>query len=237
MRVTILETGRAPGRLSEDFPRYADMFVSLLSKADENLSFEAVAVLDGAPLPDVSGCEAVLITGSPMGVYDSTPWMDPLRDFVRQAFEAKTPMIGVCFGHQVIADALGGDVSKSEKGWGVGRHSYDILAQRPWMAGSGRQVSLSVSHQDQVITPPRGVRTLARSAHTEHAMLAYDNAPVMSIQGHPEFGDAFASALYGERRSKSLADDQADAAIESLAQPEDNALVGDWMVRFLRSAR
>jgi GMP synthase-like glutamine amidotransferase len=237
MRVTILETGRAPGRLSEDFPRYADMFVSLLSNADENLSFKTIAVLDGAPLPGVSSCEAVLITGSPTGVYDSTPWMDPLRDFVRQAFEAKTPMIGVCFGHQVIADALGGDVRKSEKGWGVGRHTYDVLGQRPWMAGAGPKVSLSVSHQDQVIIPPKGAQTLARSAHTEHAMLSYDNAPVMSIQGHPEFGDAFASALYGARRGESLTDDRADAAIESLAQPEDNAMVGDWMARFLRSAR
>lgn len=237
MRVTILETGRAPGRLSEDFPRYADMFVSLLSNADENLSFETVALLDGAALPEASRCEAVVITGSPVGVYDSTPWMDPLRDFVRQAYASKTPMVGVCFGHQVIADAMGGDVRKSEKGWGVGRHTYDLIARRPWMNGAGERVSLSVSHQDQVITPPKGAMTLARSAHTEHAMLAYEDAPVMSMQGHPEFGDAFVSALYGARRGKTLTDEQADAAIESLGQPEDNALVGDWMVRFLRSAR
>src|SRR5689334_25133432 len=108
MRVTILETGRAPGRLSEEFPRYPDMFVSLLSKADKDLSFETVALLDGAPLPDPRACEAVLITGSPFGVYDSTPWMDPLRDFIRRAHGAKTPTIGVCFGHQIVADALGG---------------------------------------------------------------------------------------------------------------------------------
>ncbi|MDP3738167.1 MAG: glutamine amidotransferase [Hyphomonadaceae bacterium] len=236
MRVTILETGRAPGRLSEDFPRYADMFVSLLSNADENLSFETVALLDGAALPDPSRREAVVITGSPVGVYDSTPWMDPLRDFVRQAFEARTPMVGICFGHQIIADAMGGDVRKSEKGWGVGRHSYEIIGKRPWMNGAGSSVSLSVSHQDQVITPPKGAVTLARSAHTEHAMLVYDGAPVMSLQGHPEFGDAFVLALYGARRGRSLTDEQVDAAIESLAQPEDNALVGEWMVRFLRSA-
>ena len=100
--------------------------------------------------------------------------MDPLREFVRQAFEAKTPMVGVCFGHQIIADAMGGDVRKSEKGWGVGRHSYEIVGRRPWMNGAGANVSLSVSHQDQVITPPAGAVTLARSAHTEHAMLAYE---------------------------------------------------------------
>jgi GMP synthase-like glutamine amidotransferase len=213
------------------------MFVSLLSKADEGLAFESIALIDGQALPDPGTCEAIVITGSPFGVYDSTPWMGPLRDFVRRTFAAGTPMVGICFGHQVIADAMGGDVRKSEKGWGVGRHTYQILEKRPWMTDAGKSVSLSVSHQDQVITPPDGAKTLARSAHTEHAMLAYRDAPVISVQGHPEFGGAFSAALYGARRGKSLSDDQVDAAIESLRQPEDNALVGEWMVNFLRSAR
>jgi GMP synthase-like glutamine amidotransferase len=237
MRVTILETGRAPGRLSEDYPRYPDMFVSLLSKADKNLSFETVALLDGAPLPDPEACEAVLITGSPFGVYDSTPWMDSLRAFIRGAYHGKTPMVGVCFGHQVIADALGGVVRKSEKGWGIGRHTYDVLDARPWMAGAGASMSLAVSHQDQVIEPPLGAVTLARSAHTEHAMLAYEGAPVISLQGHPEFSDTFVSALYSARRGKTLTDAAVDAAIESLGRPEDNAKVAGWMARFLRTAR
>ncbi|MEZ6029784.1 MAG: type 1 glutamine amidotransferase [Hyphomonadaceae bacterium] len=236
MRVTIIETGRAPGRLSETFPRYPDMFVSLLAAADPDLAFETVAVLDREALPDPSACDAVLITGSPFGVYDDTPWMNPLRGFIRGAFAARTPMIGVCFGHQIIADAMGGDVRKSPKGWGVGRHTYDLNDRRDWMAGVGKAVALSVSHQDQVITPPPGAVTLASSTHTEHAMLAYNEAPVISIQGHPEFSDAFVSALYLARRGGSLTDAQVDGAIASLAQPEDNALVGEWFARFLRNA-
>ena len=237
MRITILETGRAPGRLSEDYPRYPDMFVSLLSKADDSLCFESVALVDGEALPDPSVCDAVLITGSPAGVYDSTPWMDPLRTFIRAGFAAKTPMVGVCFGHQIIADAMGGEVRKSGKGWGVGRHTYTINRRRDWMMDAGPTVSLSVSHQDQVITPPLGAITLAHSAHTDHAMLAYADAPVISVQGHPELSDPFVSALWSARRGKSLTDAQVDGALESLTRPEDNALVGDWIVRFLRSAR
>jgi GMP synthase-like glutamine amidotransferase len=237
MRVTILETGRAPGRLAEDYPRYPEMFVSLLSKADESLTFETIAVIDGAPPPDPTLCEAVLVTGSPAGVYDATPWMDQMRSFVREAFATQTPMVGVCFGHQIIADAMGGVVKKSEKGWGVGRHTYEIIERRPWMNHAGQTFSLSVSHQDQVIVPPPGTATLARSTHTGHAMLAYASAPVISLQGHPEFSDAFVSALYSARRGKTLSNSVVDAALESLSEPEDNALVGEWMVNFLRGAR
>jgi GMP synthase-like glutamine amidotransferase len=236
MKVTILETGRAPGRLSDDFPRYPEMFVSLLSNADENLAFQTVPLIEGAGLPDPAKLEAVIITGSPSGVYDAAPWIGPLRAFVRSAFAARTPMVGICFGHQLIADAMGGEVRKSEKGWGLGRHTYEILEHRPWMVDADKSFSLSVSHQDQVVAPPKAAVTLARSAHTEHAMLAYEDAPVMSLQGHPEFGDAFVTALYGARRGTTLSDAQVDAAIESLARPEDNALVGDWMARFFQGA-
>lgn len=236
MKVTIIETGRAPGRLSEDFPRYPRMFEALLSAADAGLRFETVSLVEGEALPDAAACEGVLITGSPAGVYDATPWMEPLRRFVRAAFAVETPMVGVCFGHQIIADAMGGDVRKSEKGWGVGRHTYQLLQHRPWMAGAGASVSLAVSHQDQVITPPEGAVTLARSAHTEHAMLAYTQAPVMSLQGHPEFEDDFVAALYAARRGR-LSDAQVDGAIASLGRAHDNARVGQWMASFLRGVR
>jgi GMP synthase-like glutamine amidotransferase len=237
MKVTILEAGRAPGRLAEEYPRYPEMFASLLSEVDGRLTFETIALLDGAAPPDPTHCEAALITGSPFGVYDSTPWMDSLRAFVRSAFAAKTPLIGVCFGHQIIADAMGGLVRKSEKGWGVGRHTYQVVERRPWMTEAPSLISLNVSHQDQVIEPPKGAVTLARSDHTAHAMLAYDEAPVISLQGHPEFGASFCEALYSVRRGKSLSEAQADAAIASLKQPSDSALAGGWIARFLESVR
>ena len=237
MKITILETGRAPGKLVDEYPRYPDMFAALLSPSDRELAYESVAVLDGEALPDPSACEAVLITGSPFGVYDSTPWMDPLRRFIRAAHGARIPMVGVCFGHQIIADALGGEVRKSEKGWGIGRHSYDITRRRDWMGEDRPAVSLSASHQDQVITPPVGAVTLARSAHTEHAILEYADAPVITIQGHPEFSDRYASALWQARRGKALTDAQVDAALASMEKPGDGALVGSWIVSFLRSVR
>lgn len=237
MKITILEAGRAPGALAGLFPSYPEMFVRLLSGVDASLLFETVELLDGAAPPDPSGLDAALITGSPAGVYDQTAWMDSLRRFIREAHGAKTPLVGVCFGHQIMADALGGDVRKSPKGWGVGRHAYDILDTRPWMTNAAASFALAVSHQDQVIAPPAGVVSLARSSHTEHAMLHWPDAPMMSVQGHPEFDDTFASALYSARRGASLSDEMVDAAIESLRQPEHSSQVGEWIVRFLASAR
>lgn len=237
MKITILETGRAPGKLVDEYPRYPAMFASLLSLSDRELAYESVAVLDGEALPTASACEAILITGSPYGVYDSTPWMDQLRSFIRSACDAGIPMVGVCFGHQIIADALGGEVRKSEKGWGIGRHTYEITRKRDWMGEGRPAISLSASHQDQVITPPAGAVTLARSDHTDHAILEYSNAPVITIQGHPEFSDKYASALWQARRGKALSDAQVDAALASMLKRGDGALVGDWIVRFLRSVR
>jgi GMP synthase-like glutamine amidotransferase len=234
MRITIIETGRAPAPLSDIYPRYPDMFSALLLRVDDRLRFDLVALPDGDALPDPGRCEAVLITGSPLGVYDQAPWMDQLRDFIRAAAEAGTPMIGVCFGHQLIADALGGEVRKSEKGWGIGRHAYTLLSRETWMREAVSGFSLVASHQDQVITPPPEAVTLASSAHTAHAMLVYRGAPILTLQGHPEFTDAFAAALYNARRGRSLSDEMVDAAIDSLAQPEDSDLVAEWILAFLR---
>lgn len=237
MRVTLLETGRPPGRLAELYPSYPAMFERLLAAADERLTFETVAVCDAVAPPDPRACEAVLITGSPAGVYDDLAWIEPLRGFIREAAAAATPMVGVCFGHQILADAMGGVVRKSEKGWGVGRHVYELSGRRAWMGEAGASFALAASHQDQVIEPPPGAETLAANAHTAHAMLAYRDAPILSLQGHPEFNDTFASALYSARRGVSLSDAAVDAALGSLATPDDNAEVGEWIVAFLRGAR
>jgi GMP synthase-like glutamine amidotransferase len=236
MKLTIFETGRPPGRLAQIYPGYGEMFVSLMSGADAALTFETVALIDGAAIPDADTIEAALITGSPLGVYDHAPWMDDLRELIRTLSRRRRPMIGVCFGHQLIADALGGVVRKSEKGWGLGRHVYDIAGAEDFMAGAEAAFSLVASHQDQVISPPAGARTLAQSAHTAHAMLVYDHAPIVSVQGHPEFSAPFAASLYNLRRGAVFTDDEADRAVESLASDCDGQLVAQWFARFLQKA-
>jgi GMP synthase-like glutamine amidotransferase len=111
--------------------------------------------------------EAVMITGSPAGVYDDEAWIGPLADFIRAGAAAGVPQVGICFGHQILAEALGGKVIKSDKGWGVGRHTYDVVACPGFVSETcPPTVSAAVSHQDQVVALPPGAEVIAASDFT-----------------------------------------------------------------------
>ena len=223
MKLAILETGRPPGDLANRFGDYPEMLERLLGPGFEIERFDVQA----GQLPDPAAREAVLITGSPAGVYDPLPWIEPLAEFIRAAKHSR--MVGVCFGHQVMADALGGQVIKSAKGWGTGLHSYSVVHREPWMDGAG-PLAVPASHQDQVVVQPPNTLVVAASDFTPLAALAWTDRPAISFQFHPEFSPAFAKALVAERYDRVP---NPDGAIASLDAPNDNARVGGWIRRFL----
>jgi GMP synthase-like glutamine amidotransferase len=175
-----------------------------------------------------------VVTGSSAGVYDPLPWIEPLKEFLRAA-RGRAKLVGVCFGHQVMAEAFGGRVEKSERGWGVGLHRYELFARRDWMEPVDR-ICVPASHQDQVVAPPPGATVLAGSAFCPNGMLAYDDQSAISLQLHPEFEPAYARALIETRRGDRYLDADADRAILSYEQPDDRARVGAWIQRFLASS-
>jgi GMP synthase-like glutamine amidotransferase len=231
MKIGILAAGHAPRSLIPEFGDYAAMFQALLAGRGYDWRVFDTPAGDYPDRPEA--CDAYIVTGASAGVYDGEPWIDTLLEFLRAA-RGRARMVGVCFGHQAMAQAFGGRVIKSPKGWGVGLHAYDVAARRPWM-DDARQVSLSASHQDQVAEPPPTATVIAGSDFCPYAMLAYDDAPAISIQPHPEFAPAFSAALIEKQRGRSLSDEQADAAVKSLQAPDDHARVGDWIGRFLGS--
>ncbi len=233
MKLTLIQTGDVPTPLQPQFGAYAPMFSTMFERVGTTFEYEVVSVADGAPFPDPAALEAILLPGSAAGVYDNhLPWMAPLRDFIRQAYAASTPMVGICFGHQIMADALGGDVRKSEKGWGLGRHSYAVTSRPAFMAGAGEALAVACSHQDQVIAPPADAEVILSSEFTPNAGLLYRNGAALSFQPHPEFEDPYTLALAELRRGKT-ADEVVDTAVASLATPSHSDDVARYIGNFL----
>jgi GMP synthase-like glutamine amidotransferase len=223
MSLAILEAGAPPPALLAEFGHYPAMFERLLGM--EATTYEVRA---GELPPDVADHAAYLITGSSAGVYEDLPWIAPLIAFLQSA-KGRAKLVGICFGHQIMAEAFGGRAEKSAKGWGVGLHNYPIVRREAWM-DAAPSVSAPASHQDQVVQPPPGAEVIAASVFTPYAGLAWRDQPAISFQFHPEMSPAFARALYDSRRDR-IPD--VDAAIDSLNAPNDNSRVGNWINRFL----
>ena len=224
MRIAILETGRPPSALAERFGDYPSMMARMLGGGFNIDRFDVAA---GELPADPSDYEAYLVTGSPAGVYDPLPWIEPLKDFLRSAHDQK--LVGICFGHQIMAEAFGGHVEKSDKGWGIGLQHYEVDRVEPWM-GEVAAIDVPASHQDQVVAQPPNTEVVASSVFTPFAALAWIDRPAISVQFHPEFEPEYAKALIESRREKMP---DADGAIASLDQPNDNARIADWIRRFL----
>jgi len=233
-RITIIETGLVGPQYRERYGTYPQMFARMVAAADPSIGCGVVSIANAEPLPDPAGLDAILITGSSAGVYEDLDWIAPLEDFVRAAHDKRVPMVGVCFGHQLIAQALGGKVRKSDKGWGIGRHVYRLAADNGLI--EGEQIAVACSHQDQVITPPASAHTIMSSDFTPHAGLLYANGTTLSVQPHPEFTVDYADALCDLRRGRAPGDVVA-AAKASLTEPLDHARLGGVIARFLNGRR
>jgi GMP synthase-like glutamine amidotransferase len=226
MKVGILETGAPPDALVRRFGAYPAMMAAMLGPGFEAASYDVAA---GALPAAADSHDAWLITGSPAGVYEDHAWIAPLEAFLREA-KGRTKLVGICFGHQIMAQAFGGRVEKSDRGWGIGLQSYDVAELAPWM-DEVSSFAIPVSHQDQIVEQPPASRVLAANAFSPFGLLAYDDGQSISFQGHPEWEPAFAQALIESRRDRLP---KVDEALASLDRPNDRPRVGEWIRRFLR---
>ena len=233
MRVGILKTGRPPRACIPQFGTYPDMFMQLLGPA----AYEwRVYAADEGELPaNPADCDAYLITGGAAGAYDPEPWIGETMAFLRAA-KGKAALVGVCLGHQLMAQAFGGQVIKSPKGWGVGENAYRVVRREPWMDAEAATIRLPASHQDQVVEKPPGAEVWAASDFTPYAGLIWPGERAVSLQPHPEFDPRYAVALIETRRDGPLSPDEADRAIKSYEGPDDRARVGGWIKNFLGAA-
>jgi GMP synthase (glutamine-hydrolysing) len=163
------------------------------------------------------------------------PWVGALAEFVRAVHRSRKPFVGICFGHQMLAHALGGEVAPAAQGWGVGVLEVDILKQEPWMQPPKSQLRIQHMHQDQVQRLPPGAVVLGRSAHCAVGMFRAGET-MLGIEGHPEFTPEFAQALIRAREAR-IGKERAQSALKSLSEPTDGPLVGRWIARFLRAGQ
>lgn len=225
-RIAILETGAPPPALAARHGDYPAMFRALLG---EGFDFETFDVRSG-DLPDPAAFDAAIITGSSAGVYEAYGWIAGLLDWIRAA-RGRTRLVGVCFGHQAMAQALGGRVEKSDKGWGVGLHHYQVASSEPWMSPAAATVAIPASHQDQVVEKPADARVILRSDFTPFAGLAWGEDAI-SMQPHPEFTPAFATELTAGRHDR-IDPALVARAVDSLGAADDRGVVGGWIRQFL----
>ncbi len=233
LTIGILKTDDVRPQLVDEFGEYPAMFAQLLNAVDADLNFRTYEVQRGDLPQDVDEVDAYLITGSKTSVYEPQQWIADTEDFLRKAHSAKKKMLGVCFGHQLLAQALGGKTVKAEQGWGLGVHQYQLSEAAGDYGSEGEQFSMLVSHQDQVVENVPGAQVLASSDFCPNAMIKVDDH-ILSFQAHPEFTKHYSESLLTLRREV-FGDDNVDKALDSLASDVSFDRVTNWMVQFFRA--
>ncbi|QXI63151.1 GMP synthase [glutamine-hydrolyzing] [Paracoccus marcusii] len=225
MRIGILQCGQSPAQLKRDLGDYPDMFVRLL--AGRGFDFTTWHV-EGMEFPqDIHDADGWLLTGSRHGAYEDHAFIPPLEDFIRRVHDAGVPMVGICFGHQIIAQALGGTVVKHPGGWAVGAQDYDF---------GGQPVTLNAWHQDQVVALPPGAQVAGRNVFCENAALIYGDR-AFTVQAHPEFGDDFIQGLMDTRAKGVVPDDLLAGAAARMGQADGASLLADRIEAFFKQPR
>lgn len=233
MKIAILKADTVRPELAAHHGEYPAMFKSLLRQVDPTIEFSTYDVEHQQYPRSTDGVDAWLLTGSKASVYDDEAWIGELKQFVRRLHQEQRTLIGICFGHQLIAQALGGSSEKAAVGWGVGIHNARWMKAPQWIANPGDGFNLLVSHQDQVSVPAPGSQVLAGSEFCPVAMCQLGDH-ILSLQGHPEFEPEYARALMNTRRER-LGEDTYQRGIATLDQASDQRQVAQWIVDFIRT--
>jgi GMP synthase-like glutamine amidotransferase len=228
MNIGLLQCDHVAARFQSIAGDYPEMFGALFGTRFNLIPYDVCNNVWPASLSD---CEAYVCTGSRWSVYEDVAWIHALKTFLRRAQETRTPFIGICFGHQMMAEALGGKVEKSSYGWGVGVQDVEIIQTEMWMRPPQTTLKLHFMHQDQVTRLPANSVVLARSEHCPVAAFRV-GATMLGIQAHPESTPEYSAALLTDRIAR-IGAERVEQARASLVQHTDEDVFVQWVAEFL----
>ncbi|MBY5921170.1 glutamine amidotransferase-related protein [Ferrimonas balearica] len=234
MVIGILDCDKVDPALAVDYGQYGDMFEAGFNRVSPGTQCR-IYDAQADSLPSVDECDGWVISGSRHSAYEPLDWIERLGEWTRVAFAAQVPVAGICFGHQLLAQALGGEVRKAEQGWGMGPYDTEVVLQAPWMQGAEPTLRLLSSHQDQVMVLPPDAELLATSAFCPNYSFAIGDR-VFTVQGHPEFLIGYNRAL-AEKRREQIGEAVYQQAIAGFDHPVDSDRFLSWILNFIRQSR
>ena len=232
MRIGILQCDHVKSELQPKFGNYPEMFATMIHAQNAQHELLNFAACDDE-LPDQTNlCEAYILTGSASSVYEDLQWIRELESFVRSLHQHKIPTVGICFGHQLLAQALGGETLKSPKGWGVGVAHYCVVANKDWIFPQVDEAKVLVSHQDQVTKLPPQAQKILESEFCPNAMFQLGDH-IIGCQGHPEFLPEYSRALMEMRKGK-MPETVRQVGLDSLTKNTELLPIPIWIENFLK---
>lgn len=232
LNIGILHADDLSPALVQQFGDYSEMLQHLINCVSNEHKFQTYRVTQAHYPQDIDENDAYIITGSKASAYDDDEWIISLKDFIKQLFKQKKKLIGICFGHQIIAEALAGKVTKSDKGWGVGIKTSVILKKKTWMNPTQGKIALRYSHQDQVIKLPPDAELITSNEFCINCGYQISDH-ILTFQGHPEFNNNFLEYLM-QGRKEIIGETNYQQAITSLQQNPDDKLIAKWLLQFIK---